>query len=116
MKFSIKDFFSKCDQIRRNLKKYLLENFIFRVAKDTTLVRLTGYTSSVKLSTKVNPCLKETLVTFAYKSLFMEIFMQNMFTCYYVMYLPVSKVFFSYLKRKVAKTKQSYNLSKNANR
>ena len=36
MKFSIKDFFSKCDQIRRKLliwshllKKYSLENFIF---------------------------------------------------------------------------------------
>ena len=36
MKFSIKDFFSKCDQTRRKLriwshllKKYLMENFIF---------------------------------------------------------------------------------------
>ena len=36
MKFSIKDFFSKCDQIRSKLliwshllKKYLMENFIF---------------------------------------------------------------------------------------
>ena len=36
MKFSIKDFFSKCDQIRRKksiwshlLKKSLIENFIF---------------------------------------------------------------------------------------
>ena len=36
MKFSIKHFFSKCDQIRRKLriwshllKKYLMENFIF---------------------------------------------------------------------------------------
>ena len=36
MKFSIKDFFSKCEQIRRKLriwshllKKYLMENFIF---------------------------------------------------------------------------------------
>ena len=36
MKFSIKDFFSKCDQIRRKLrnwlhllKKYLMKNFIF---------------------------------------------------------------------------------------
>ena len=36
MKFSIKDFFSKYDQIRRKLriwshllKKYLMENFIF---------------------------------------------------------------------------------------
>ena len=31
MKFSIKDFFSKCDQIRRNLRiwSHLLKNFIF---------------------------------------------------------------------------------------
>ena len=31
MKFSIKDFFSKCDQIRRSrlLKNFLMENFIF---------------------------------------------------------------------------------------
>ena len=30
MKFSIKDFFSKCDQIRSHLlKKSLIENFIF---------------------------------------------------------------------------------------
>ena len=37
MKFSMKGFFNKCDQIRRKLriwlhllKKYLMENFIFR--------------------------------------------------------------------------------------
>ena len=29
MKFSIKGFFSKCDQIRRKMKKSLMENFIF---------------------------------------------------------------------------------------
>ena len=30
MKFSIKDFLSKCDQIRTHLlKKYLMENFAF---------------------------------------------------------------------------------------
>ena len=40
MKFSIKDFFSRCDQIRRNLriwshllKKCLMENFIFCAVK-----------------------------------------------------------------------------------
>ena len=38
MKFSIKDFFSKCDQIRRKphknfLKKSLMENFIFCAVK-----------------------------------------------------------------------------------
>ena len=39
MKFSIKDFFSKCDQIRRKLrisshllKKSLIENFIFCIS------------------------------------------------------------------------------------
>ena len=31
MKFSIKDFFSKCDQLRRKLKKSLMENFTFFV-------------------------------------------------------------------------------------
>ena len=41
MKFSIKDFFSKCDQIRRKLqiwshllKKSLMKNFIFCAVKD----------------------------------------------------------------------------------
>ena len=29
IKLLIKDFFSKCDQIRRNLKKSLIKNFIF---------------------------------------------------------------------------------------
>ena len=40
MKFSIKDFFSKCDQIRRELrvwsrllKKFLMENFVFCAVK-----------------------------------------------------------------------------------
>ena len=28
MKFSIKDFFNKCDQIRRKLKKSLMENYL----------------------------------------------------------------------------------------
>ena len=29
IKLLIKDFFSKCDQIRRDLKKSLIKNFIF---------------------------------------------------------------------------------------
>ena len=33
MKFSIKDFLSKCDQIRSLLKKPLKENFIFCAVK-----------------------------------------------------------------------------------
>ena len=49
MKFSIKDFFRKCDQIRRKLwiwshllKKSLIENFIFCavIAHKQSLVRL----------------------------------------------------------------------------
>ena len=44
MKFYIKDFFSKCDQIRgflwiwsHLLKKSLMENFIFYVVKDVVI-------------------------------------------------------------------------------
>ena len=46
MKFSIKDLFSKCDQIRRKLriwshllKKSLMENFIFCAVTNTRKVR-----------------------------------------------------------------------------
>ena len=45
MKFFIKDFFSKCDQIRRNsqiwpylLKKSLMENFIFCAVNVSTTI------------------------------------------------------------------------------
>ena len=47
MKFSIKDFFSKCDQIHWKLriwshllKKYLMENFIFRAVKVYVLIEI----------------------------------------------------------------------------
>ena len=47
MKFSIKDFFSKCDQIRsflqiwsHLLKKYLMENFIFCAVEDGALCEI----------------------------------------------------------------------------
>ena len=50
MKFSIKDFFSKCDQIR-SLKKSLMVNFIFCAMSGTLqeekrlkLVKKTAYT------------------------------------------------------------------------
>ena len=52
MKFSIEDFFSKCDQIPRKLriwshllKKSLLENFIFRAVTLTIFAKkcLTGF-------------------------------------------------------------------------
>ena len=46
IKFSIKDFFSKCDQIRRNLriwshllKKSIMENFIFCAVTQASLHR-----------------------------------------------------------------------------
>ena len=45
MKFSIKDFFSKCDQIRRKLriwshllKKSLTENFIFCAVRNVSKI------------------------------------------------------------------------------
>ena len=51
MKFSIKDFFSKCDQIRRKLRiwshlqqKPLMENFIFCAVEN--IVRSTLFTQS----------------------------------------------------------------------
>ena len=44
MKFSIKDFFSKCDQIRRKLriwshllKKFLIENFTFCAVRNNLM-------------------------------------------------------------------------------
>ena len=47
MKFPIKGFFSKCDQIHRKpriwsylLKKFLMENFIFFVVKSPTPMNL----------------------------------------------------------------------------
>ena len=47
MKFSIKDFFSKCDQIRRKLriwshllKKSLMQNFIFCAVKIESNIKL----------------------------------------------------------------------------
>ena len=47
MKFLIKDFFSKCDQIRRKLwiwshllKKSLMEKFIFYVVKASFIILL----------------------------------------------------------------------------
>ena len=50
MKFSIKDFFSKCDQIRKNLqiwshllKKSLMENFIFCAVYEQYLTPLNKY-------------------------------------------------------------------------
>ena len=62
MKFSIKDFFSKCDQIRRKLwiwshllKKSLMENFIFCAVYGETLkvVFLTSPLLSLNISVLV---------------------------------------------------------------
>ena len=44
MKFSIQDFFSKCNQIRIRshlLKKFLMENFIFYAVETAILVTFT---------------------------------------------------------------------------
>ena len=50
IKFSMKDFFNKCDQIRRKLricshlkKKYSMENFIFCAVQNAYMRRLNGY-------------------------------------------------------------------------
>ena len=55
MKFSIKDFFSKCDQIRRKLqiwshllKKSLMENFIFCVVMISTIINVCLVTKEFK--------------------------------------------------------------------
>ena len=53
MKFSIKDFFSKCDQIRsflriwsHLLKKSLIEYFVFWVVEWLSIISFVGFTSS----------------------------------------------------------------------
>ena len=67
MKFSIKDFSCKCDQIRRKLriwsnflKKYLMENFFFCVAdaikKVTTLTQIFIYFTNVLKPTLREKC------------------------------------------------------------
>ena len=40
MKFSITDFFSKCDQIRSFLKKSVMENFIFLCSVSSSILAL----------------------------------------------------------------------------
>ena len=57
MKFLIKDFFSKCDQIRRKpriwshlLKKSLMENFIFCAVKYLNFRRLFHITDKYQIS------------------------------------------------------------------
>ena len=60
MKFFIKDFFSKCDQIRRNLwiwshllKKSLIKNFIFACA----VIPYSGKKKAIKIDQNKNNCL-----------------------------------------------------------
>ena len=59
MKFSIKDFFSKCDQIRSKvrilsylLKKSLMENFIFlwEICSEATFEPLTALASLCEIN------------------------------------------------------------------
>ena len=56
MKFSFKDFFSKCDQIRRKLqiwshilKKSLMENFIFCAVRDSSIKIVSFFVFSIIL-------------------------------------------------------------------
>ena len=58
MKFSIKHFFSKCDQIRRKLriwshllKKFLMENFIFCAAPMETFPSIEYMNKTIKAKT-----------------------------------------------------------------
>ena len=57
MKFPIKEFFTKCDEIRRKLwiwshllKKYLIENFIFCTVIDANTFTV------VKLKSELDAC------------------------------------------------------------
>ena len=65
-KFSIKDFFSKCDQIRRKLriwshllKKFLMENIFCAVTEDMMRVRLKEYSEQNIVYTNLNWFLKK---------------------------------------------------------
>ena len=58
MKFCIKDFFSKCDQIRRNLqiwlhllKKSLMQNLIFYAMINLTGLQKTNFEKAVEFLT-----------------------------------------------------------------
>ena len=65
MKFSVKDFFSKCDQIRKKLqiwshllKKSLMENSFHSVAKGTCLAKsVETWEMSSKQFQRINPFL-----------------------------------------------------------
>ena len=68
MKFSIKDFLSKCDPICRKLriwsnllKKFLMENFIFlcTVVYDAELTIPLGWRSSLDKRKEPNPLLQK---------------------------------------------------------
>ena len=61
MKFSVKDFFSKCDQIRRNLRVWshllktsLMENFIFCVVNAESLKGLKKENRNISLCEEFN--------------------------------------------------------------
>ena len=62
MKFCIKDFFSKCDQIRRNLqiwlhllKKSLMQNLIFYAMINLTGLQKTNFEKAVEFLTHSFP-------------------------------------------------------------
>ena len=61
MKFSIRDFFSECDQIRRKLgisshllKKSLMENFIFCAVSSISLFHLNDFSLIIFILKLVN--------------------------------------------------------------
>ena len=70
MKFFIKGFFSKCDQIcsflriwSHSLKKYLMENFILCVLKaDSNLIKNTGNIQIESFPTMINRIMKSVFV------------------------------------------------------
>ena len=78
MKFSIKDFFSKCDQIRRKLriwlhllKKSLMENFSFCAAKIGLFLKILLIAESRWLFLKNAPFLMSVWLGFEYPWLYL---------------------------------------------
>ena len=106
MKFFIKDFFSKCDQIRNFLriwssllKKSLIENFIFcAVCFSELLLRL--FTTSMGRYQKINKIFYICLSLSVYSWLLWQLFIRKIFKKYYskmviLLYRPCPPFLFS---------------------
>ena len=94
IKFSIKDFFSKCDQIRRKLrilshllKKSLMENFIF-CAVFMSQDELLSLSIHVEFLLNLIPVLKTKMVWFRDKNLLVKMFHE--FKLYVFIRYPIS--------------------------